>query len=226
MWNELHALPLPAPCQPMPPKLGWKQTLEYGSFNTMLQIFWSWCSNPKWKYNDCLWEWFYALTGCVNYLDASHPGWPASCTTFSSPPMLPSSVAGCCCNTILRLFNRPTASAFFQPPLRMLPRCPAIDVAFAFFVHSWIILKLISSNRNSLGYHARNQPAARDHDNVHDDMNMYVIMHDQCLFIAMINSFHTWSIAFHSMNSTFMHEPVWTMIITIYVHSLGYEHWS
>ena len=22
------------------------------------------------------------------------------------------------------------------------------------------------------------------HDNVHDDMNMYVIMHDQCLFIA------------------------------------------
>ena len=31
----------------------------------------------------------------------------------------------------------------------------------------------------------------RGHDNVHDDMNMYVIMHDQCLFIAMINSFHT-----------------------------------
>ena len=32
---------------------------------------------------------------------------------------------------------------------------------------------------------------SRGHDNVHDDMNMYVIMHDQCLFIAMINSFHT-----------------------------------
>ena len=31
----------------------------------------------------------------------------------------------------------------------------------------------------------------RGHDNIHDDMNMYVIMHDQCLFIAMINSFHT-----------------------------------
>ena len=31
---------------------------------------------------------------------------------------------------------------------------------------------------------------SRGHDNVHDDMNMYVIMHDQCLFIAMINSFH------------------------------------
>ena len=31
----------------------------------------------------------------------------------------------------------------------------------------------------------------RGHNNVHDDMNMYVIMHDQCLFIAMINSFHT-----------------------------------
>ena len=30
----------------------------------------------------------------------------------------------------------------------------------------------------------------RGHDNVHDDMNMYVIMHDQCLFIAMINIFH------------------------------------
>ena len=83
-------------------------------------------------------------------------------------------------------------------------------------------------------------PLPRGHDNVHDDMNMYVIMHDQCLFIAMINSFHTWSIAFHSMNSTFMHEPVWTMIITIYVHSLkpwsliimitvhgiSYDHWS
>ena len=49
---------------------------------------------------------------------------------------------------------------------------------------------------------------SRGHDNVHDDMNMYVIMHDQCLFIAMINSFHTRSIAFHSMNSTFMHESV------------------
>ena len=49
---------------------------------------------------------------------------------------------------------------------------------------------------------------------------MYVIMHDQCLFIAMINSFHTWSIAFHSMNSTFMHESVWSMIIKINVHSL------
>ena len=34
-------------------------------------------------------------------------------------------------------------------------------------------------------------PLHRGHDNVHDDMNMYVIMHDQCLFIAMINSFHT-----------------------------------
>ena len=33
--------------------------------------------------------------------------------------------------------------------------------------------------------------SGRGHDNVHDDMNMYVIMHDQCLFIAMINSFHT-----------------------------------
>ena len=66
----------------------------------------------------------------------------------------------------------------------------------------------------------------RGHDNVHDDMNMYVIMDDQCLFIAMINSFHTWSIAFHSMNSTFMHESVWSMIITINVHSLGYDHWS
>ena len=31
----------------------------------------------------------------------------------------------------------------------------------------------------------------RGHENVHDDMNIYVIMHDQCLFIAMINSFHT-----------------------------------
>ena len=31
----------------------------------------------------------------------------------------------------------------------------------------------------------------RGHDNFHDDMNMYVIMHDQCLFIAMVNSFHT-----------------------------------
>ena len=31
----------------------------------------------------------------------------------------------------------------------------------------------------------------RGHDNVHDDMNMYVILYDQCLFIAMINSFHT-----------------------------------
>ena len=30
----------------------------------------------------------------------------------------------------------------------------------------------------------------RGHDNVHDDMNMQVIMHDQCLFIAMINIFH------------------------------------
>ena len=30
----------------------------------------------------------------------------------------------------------------------------------------------------------------RGHDNVHDDMNMYVIMHDQCLFIAMINIVH------------------------------------
>ena len=35
------------------------------------------------------------------------------------------------------------------------------------------------------------QSEDRGHDNVHDDMNMYVIMHDQCLFIAMINSFHT-----------------------------------
>ena len=84
------------------------------------------------------------------------------------------------------------------------------------------------------------ESGVRGHDNVHDDMNMYVIMHDQCLFIAMINIFHTWSIAFHSMNSTFMHEPVWTMIITIYVHSLkpwsliiminvhgiSYDHWS
>ena len=34
-------------------------------------------------------------------------------------------------------------------------------------------------------------PMIRGHDNVHDDMNMYVIMHDQCLFIAMINIFHT-----------------------------------
>ena len=33
--------------------------------------------------------------------------------------------------------------------------------------------------------------STRGHDNVHDNMNMYVIMHDQCLFIAMINSFHT-----------------------------------
>ena len=66
----------------------------------------------------------------------------------------------------------------------------------------------------------------RGHDNVHDDMNMYVIMHDQCLFIAMINIFHIWSIALHSMNGTFMHESAWSMIITINVHSLGYDHWS
>ena len=67
---------------------------------------------------------------------------------------------------------------------------------------------------------------SRGHDNVHDDMNMYVIMHDQCLFIAMINIFHIWSIALHSMNGTFMHESAWSMIITINVHSLGYDHWS
>ena len=49
-----------------------------------------------------------ALTGCVSYLDLSHPGCPASCTTFSSPPMLPSSVEAC--NTILQPSGRPTAS--------------------------------------------------------------------------------------------------------------------
>ena len=68
--------------------------------------------------------------------------------------------------------------------------------------------------------------SCRGHDNVHDDMNMYVIMHDQCLFIDMINIFHIWSIALHSMNGTFMHESAWSMIITINVHSLGYDHWS
>ena len=44
---------------------------------------------------------------------------------------------------------------------------------------------------NGLLYLILNALGCRGHDNVHDDMNMYVIMHDQCLFIAMINSFHT-----------------------------------
>ena len=50
-----------------------------------------------------------------------------------------------------------------------------------------MVIVVINCVRKEIG----NCLLCRGHDNVHDDMNMYVIMHDQCLFIAMINSFHT-----------------------------------